>query len=184
MILKLVGIEDLLRSTWKRKIAEPLAWLATRCLFQIDVQGEEYVSELMRASKLPFVLAPNTSVGINLLAARIGETAKVLGSEFQVTITETHHIHKKDQPSGTALQLARAIAVGLGVGPEKIPIESIREGEVVGIHRVTFESLGETLEFSHQAKSRDTFALGALRAARWIVGKPNGLYSMADVLGL
>ena len=135
-------------------------------------------------TRLPFVLAPNTSVGVNLLARLLIETGKVLGREFKATLSETHQIHKKDKPSGTALQLAHSIAAGLGIDVGRIPIESIREGEVVGIHTVTFESAGEILQFIHNAKTRDSFALGTLRAAKWILGKPNGIYTMTDVLEL
>ncbi|MBI2083471.1 MAG: 4-hydroxy-tetrahydrodipicolinate reductase [Deltaproteobacteria bacterium] len=136
------------------------------------------------AKKLPFVLSPNMSVGVNVMWKIIGEAARKLGSEFKVNVTEIHHIYKKDKPSGTALQIARVLAETMKISPEKIPIEAIRQGEVVGIHKTVFESSGEFLEILHNAKSRDTFALGALRAARWIVGKPNGLYSMANVLSL
>lgn len=134
--------------------------------------------------KIPVVLAPNMSVGVNVLAKLLTDAARILGKDFTVKITETHHIHKKDKPSGTALQWARAVATGVGIDAGKISIESIREGEVVGIHTIRLESAGEVLEFTHNAKSRDTFALGALRAAQWVVGKPNGIYTMTDVLGI
>jgi 4-hydroxy-tetrahydrodipicolinate reductase len=135
-------------------------------------------------TKIPFVMAPNMSVGVSLLANLLTVASKILGADYKPSIVETHHIHKKDKPSGTALQLARSIAKGLGTTTDKIPIESIREGEVVGIHTVRLEGAGETLELTHDARSRDTFALGALRAAKWVIGKPNGIYSMHDVLGL
>ncbi len=136
------------------------------------------------ASEIPLVMAPNMSVGVNVLWKLIGEAAKIFGQEFKVDVTEIHHIHKKDKPSGTALQIVHVLSKALGVPPEEIPVKSVREGEVVGDHLTVFTGPGETLEITHRASSRDTFALGALRAARWIVGKPNGLYSMADVLAL
>lgn len=136
------------------------------------------------STKLPFVLSPNMSTGANLAFSLLGEAARVLGKGFEVRMTEVHHIHKKDKPSGTALKMAEVIAGPLGIDPATIPIQSIRKGEVVGDHTVLFDSASETLEITHRALSRDTFALGALRAAQWIVGKPAGIYSMADVLGL
>lgn len=134
--------------------------------------------------QIPLVFSPNTSVGVNLFWKLLEQSAHLLGAEFQVKVREAHHIHKKDAPSGTALQIAKILAAVRQTTPDKIPIESIREGEVVGDHTVIFETAGDILELTHRAKSRDTFALGALRAAQWITGKPNGLYSMADVLGL
>lgn len=136
------------------------------------------------ARKLPFVLSPNMSVGVNVMWKIVGEAARGLGSDFKVHVTEIHHIHKKDKPSGTALQMVRVLSEAMKTPAEKIPVESIREGEVVGIHKTVFDNSGEFLEILHNAKSRDTFAQGALRAAKWVVGKPNGLYSMADVIGL
>lgn len=134
--------------------------------------------------RIPLVMAPNMSVGVNVLWKILAEAARVLGADSDVRVREVHHIHKKDSPSGTALEITRILSGVLKKQAEKIPVESIREGEVVGDHTVAFDGVGETLTLTHHAKSRDTFALGALRAARWIVGKPNGLYSMADVLGL
>jgi 4-hydroxy-tetrahydrodipicolinate reductase len=133
------------------------------------------------AESLAIVFASNFSVGVNALFALTRRAAEILGSEFAPEITETHHKMKKDAPSGTAKTLGEI----LKEAPEiEIPIESIREGDVVGEHIVSFVGPGERLELTHRAGSREIFARGALRAAQWIVGKPAGLYSMQDVLGL
>jgi 4-hydroxy-tetrahydrodipicolinate reductase len=108
------------------------------------------------------------------------DAAKVLGSEYDIEIVEAHHIHKKDSPSGTAKEIARVIKDARG--DVNIPIESIREDEIVGEHTVIFESDVDLLEITHSAKTRDIFAKGALKAAKFIVGKPAGLYTMKDVL--
>ena len=133
------------------------------------------------AGSLPIVVASNFSVGVNALFALTRRAAEISGSEFAPKITETHHKMKKDAPSGTAKTLGEILKEALKV---EIPIESIREGDVVGEHTVTFVGPGERLELTHRAGSREIFARGALRAAEWVVGKPARLYSMQDVLGL
>jgi len=153
------------------------------------------------ARKIPLVWAPNMSLGVNLLFAMVRQAASVLGPDYRVEIDETHHIHKKDAPSGTALQLGRKIAEGKnadfndlyvhdpdGAGQlraaDKLVIRSHRKGEVVGDHTASFENEGERIEFTHLARSRDAFAMGALHAAAWALGRRPGLYDMQDVLGL
>lgn len=136
------------------------------------------------ARQLPVVMAANMSVGVNVMWKIIAEAAKILGKEFQVSIKEIHHIHKKDKPSGTALEIVSVLSNAAGWKASEIPVESIREGEAVGDHMTFFTGPGEILEITHRADSRDTFAAGALRAARWIVGKKPGLYTMQDVLGI
>jgi len=133
------------------------------------------------AKALPIVFASNFSVGVNALFALSRRAAEILGSEFAPQIVETHHKMKKDAPSGTAKTLGEILKEALKTD---VPIESIREGEVVGEHTVSFVGQGERLELTHRAGSREIFARGALRAAQWIVGKPAGLYSMQDVLGI
>lgn len=133
------------------------------------------------AKSLPIVFASNFSVGVNALFALTRRAAEVLGSEFAPQIVETHHKMKKDAPSGTAKTLAEILKEALKT---EIPIESIREGEVVGEHTVSFVGPGERLELTHRAGSREIFARGALRAAEWVAGKPARLYSMQDVLGI
>jgi 4-hydroxy-tetrahydrodipicolinate reductase len=150
---------------------------------------------------VPVVFSPNYSVGVNALFWLTRKAAEMLGNDFDLEITEMHHRLKKDAPSGTAKKLAeilcdvRRLDYGkdvrqgreglVGERPAKeIGLHSIRGGDVVGDHTVIFAGAGERLELTHKAASRETFALGALRAARWIVGKKPGLYSMEDVLGL
>jgi 4-hydroxy-tetrahydrodipicolinate reductase len=133
------------------------------------------------AHSVPIVLASNFSVGVNVLFWLTQKTAELLGSDFNPEIVETHHKMKKDAPSGTAKTLAEILKA---VRHSEIPIESIREGDIVGDHTVIFGGPGERLELTHRAVNRGIFALGALRAAKWIVDKPPALYSMQDVLGL
>ena len=135
------------------------------------------------AKSLAIVFASNFSVGVNALFALTGKAAQILGDDFNVEIIETHHAGKKDAPSGTAKTLAEILKEARA-GEQNISIKSIREGDVVGEHTVIFEGKGERLELVHRAKSRETFAKGALRAAEWVVGKPPGLYNMQDVLGI
>ena len=133
------------------------------------------------AKSLPMVFASNFSVGVNALFALTQRAAKILGAEFKPEIVETHHTKKKDAPSGTAKTLGEILKAELKID---IPIESIREGDVVGEHTVTLVGPAERLELTHSAGSREIFASGALRAAQWVVGKTPGLYSMQDVLGI
>ena len=133
------------------------------------------------AKSLPIVFASNFSVGVNALFALTRRAAEILRSEFEPQIVETHHKMKKDAPSGTAKTLGEILKETVKT---EISIESIREGEVVGEHTVSFVGPGERLELTHHADSREIFARGALCAAQWIVGKSAGLYSMQDVLGI
>ena len=133
------------------------------------------------ARSAPIILASNFSVGVNVLLWLTQKATELLGSEFNPEIVETHHKMKKDAPSGTAKTLAEILKA---VRNSEIPIQSIREGDVVGEHTVIFSGPGESLELTHRAANRGIFAGGALRAAKWIVGKPPRLYSMQDVLGL
>jgi 4-hydroxy-tetrahydrodipicolinate reductase len=150
-------------------------------------------------NNIPVVMAPNMSIGVNLLLKIAAEVAEGLGADYEVEILEMHHRHKIDAPSGTAVRLAEVIAEKLGRRPERdityvrrgvigerprsqIGVQSLRGGDVVGEHTVYFIGEGERIELTHRAWSRDQFATGAVRAARWIVGKPAGLYSMRDVL--
>ena len=153
------------------------------------------------SAKIPVVFAPNMSLGMNVMFKIVSDVARALGPGYDLEIVEAHHRLKKDAPSGTALRLAQILAeatqrrledVGVyarqgDVGPrtpDEIGIQTIRAGDIVGDHTVLFGGLGERLEITHRASSRDTFARGALRAAQWLFGKPPGLYDMQDVLGL
>jgi 4-hydroxy-tetrahydrodipicolinate reductase len=154
-----------------------------------------------RKSQIPMVWSANYSTGVNALFWLTRKAAEILGPGFDLEIVEMHHRLKKDAPSGTAKSLAAILAevrrqqldsvarhgrVGM-VGErsaEEIGIHSVRGGDVVGDHTVMFASVGERLELTHKASSRDTFANGALRAAQWVVKQKPGLYDMQDVLGL
>ena len=133
------------------------------------------------AHSVPIVLASNFSVGVNVLFWLTQKAAELLGADFNPEIVETHHKMKKDAPSGTAKTLAEILKA---VRNSEIPIQSIREGDVVGEHTVIFSGPGESLELTHRAANRGIFAGGALRAAKWIINKPPGLYTMQNVLGL
>jgi 4-hydroxy-tetrahydrodipicolinate reductase len=152
-------------------------------------------------AKTRVVMAPNMSIGVNLLFKLVEEACAVIGRDYDAEIVEYHHRHKKDAPSGTAIRIAEVIASALGRDlekvavyerkgitgerrPEEIGIQSVRAGDIVGDHTVIFAALGERLELTHRASSRETFAMGAVRAALWVADKPNGLYDMQDVLGL
>ena len=153
------------------------------------------------ARRSAIMLAPNMSVGVTVALKILALMAKALGDDYDVEITEVHHRFKKDAPSGTALAMAEAVAAALGrdlaqtgvYGRHGMPGErtrkeigmfSLRSGDVVGEHTVSFGALGERLELTHRAHTRDTFARGALRAVRFVAGRPPGLYSMQDVLGI
>lgn len=153
------------------------------------------------AVEIPIVMAPNMSVGVNLMFALMRTTARVLREDYDVEIIEAHHRHKVDAPSGTALRLGEIAAEELGrslavdavygrqgqVGARdknSIGFATIRGGDIVGDHTALFAGNGERVEISHRASSRQTFAGGALRAAIWLMDQPPGLYDMQDVLGL
>jgi 4-hydroxy-tetrahydrodipicolinate reductase len=162
----------------------------------------EELAELHRlAEKFPCVQAPNMSVCVNVLFKLVKKTAAILGDDYDIEIVEAHHNKKKDAPSGTALKLAEMAAEGVGRDLERvgvmarqgiigerqageIGIQSIRAADIVGEHTVFFAGAGERLELVHRAHSRDHFARGAVTAAAWLVGRPAGVYSMFDVLGL
>lgn len=147
--------------------------------------SQEDNDTIKKASRdVPIVISPNMSVGVNLLFKMCQDAAHILPKEYKVSMCEAHHIHKKDSPSGTAKRLADIIAAQRKMLAGKIPIEAIREGDVIGDHKVVFDSQTETIELFHSAKSRDTFAAGALGAAKFLAGKKRGLYSMRDVLGI
>jgi len=131
---------------------------------------------------IPVVFSPNMSIGVNVLFKIVEEASKILGSEYKTEILEAHHIHKKDAPSGTAKELARIIKDATKA--MDVPIDSVREDEIVGEHTVTFDSPFDLIEITHSAKTRDIFAKGALTAAKFVVSKQSGLFSMKDVLGI
>jgi 4-hydroxy-tetrahydrodipicolinate reductase len=153
------------------------------------------------AKKIPCVQSPNMSVGVNVLYGVLAQVARSLGDAYDIEVIEAHHRFKKDAPSGTAERMAAVLAEALGrdlrqvgvygrhgiVGeraPKEIGVHAIRAGDIVGEHTILFGGMGERIEIIHRAQSRDNFAFGAIRAADWVVGKPPGLYSFLDVLGL
>ncbi len=155
----------------------------------------------LAAKKVPIVLAPNMSVGVNVMLRLVADAARALGAAYDVEIVETHHRAKRDAPSGTALRLAEAVAEATGrdlgksaryerhgdIGPrsvDEIGIQTLRGGDVVGDHTVFFLGQGERIEITHRASSREVLARGAVRAALWLHGRAPGLYDMRDVLGL
>lgn len=153
------------------------------------------------AGSIPVVMAPNMSLGVNLLFKLAELAARALDETYDAEIFEAHHRYKVDAPSGTALGLGRAVAQGRGTSLEKVAVHArhgatgsrpagaigfsvLRGGDIVGDHRVVFAGPGEQIELAHHAQDRSGFARGALAAARWVVGRPPGMYSMLDVLGL
>lgn len=146
----------------------------------LSAEEQEKVKEA--SAKIPIAFSPNMSIGVNLLFKMVSDAARILGPEYHIEIIEAHHAHKKDAPSGTAKEMARIVKDLKG--NIKIPIESVREDEIVGEHTITFESDLDLIEITHSAKTRDIFVHGALKAAKFIVSKPHGLYTMKDVLGI
>ncbi len=163
-----------------------------------DAQREEIASF---GEKIACVVAPNMSVGVNVTFRLIEEAARLLGGGYDIEVMETHHNQKVDAPSGTAVRMGEILAEAMekrypqdaifhrqghtGRRPEgSIGMQTLRGGDVPGEHTVYFFGMGERVEITHRAGSRDNFAAGAIRAARWVVNKPPGIYGMAEVLGL
>ncbi|HYD00876.1 MAG TPA: 4-hydroxy-tetrahydrodipicolinate reductase [Phycisphaerales bacterium] len=140
-------------------------------------------AEIMRATAaiVPVLHTPNTSIGVAAVARVIADLARTLGPSYSVSIVDIHHVHKKDAPSGTAKRLAASLrAAGASIADDQI--ESRREGEVVGTHIITLTGPGESVEVIHKATTRDLFALGAIRAAKWLAEKKPGLYTIEDTI--
>ena len=138
---------------------------------------------LSASANVAIVKAPNMSLAVNLLFALARHAAAALDASYDVAVSEIHHRHKLDSPSGTALAIRDAAIAG-GRKKEDVAVTAIRAGDVVGEHSILFAGAGERLEITHKATSREVFARGAVHAARWVVSRPPGLYGMADVLGL
>lgn len=165
----------------------------------LNAEQTEKVKAL--ASKMPVLFSPNMSMGVNLTFKVLEMVAKAIGERYDIEIVESHHRLKKDAPSGTAMKMGEVIANVLGrdiekdgafcrhgiIGPrtdKEIGMQTLRAGDIVGEHTVMFCGQGERIEITHRAHTRDTFASGAISAAVWMGGKPNGFYTMFDVLGL
>ena len=162
---------------------------------------EQRAGIVRAGEKIPVVFAPNMSVGVNVCFKLLKDMAKTLGDGFDVEMVELHHNKKKDSPSGTAVRMGEIVAEALdrdyrqvanyhreGIcgerTAEEIGMQTVRGGDIVGEHTVYFIGMGERIELTHRAMSRDMFARGAVRAAGWLGGKKAGLYDMQDVLGL
>ena len=162
---------------------------------------EERIFAAELAKDIPVVLAPNMSVGVNVCLKVLKDVARTLGDDFDVEIVELHHNKKKDSPSGTAVRMGEVVADALGRDynkvanyhregicgertKEEIGMQTVRGGDIIGEHTVYFIGQGERIEISHRAMTRDMFARGSVRAAKWVDGKQPGLYDMQDVLGL
>ncbi len=163
----------------------------------LSAEQRSEIEEL--ASRIPVLAAPNMSVGVNLLYDLVEHAARVLGQGYDVEIIEAHHRRKKDAPSGTAMELARRLCAALGRDPdaallygrqgqvgqrtaEEIGVHAVRGGDIVGDHTVMFAGPGERIELTHRASSREVFARGAIRAARFLRDRDPGLYTMRDAL--
>jgi 4-hydroxy-tetrahydrodipicolinate reductase len=182
--------------------AELAASLGTAMVIGTTGLGTEQGDRVRQAARrIPIVWAPNMSLGVNVLLSVVEEVARRLGPDWDVEIMEMHHRGKVDAPSGTALALGRAAAAGRGVefeqveqrardgitGPRRtgdIGFAALRGGDAVGDHHVIFAGAAERLELTHRTTSRAIYAKGAIRAARWVVGRPPGVYGLKEVLGL
>ena len=164
-----------------------------------DAAGKQAIADA--AKEIPVVFAPNMSVGVNVVFKLLDTAARILNQGYDIEIVEAHHKHKIDAPSGTALRMGEVVANALGRNlqecaiygregvtgerdPSTIGFATVRGGDIVGDHDVMFCGIGERVEISHKAGSRMPYALGSLRAARFLAGKKNGLFDMQDVLGL
>ena len=183
--------------------AHARACAAARVPLLIGTTGFDADSRMIlerAAGEIPLLIASNTSVGVSVVAQLVSMAASGLGLSYDVEIFEAHHRMKRDAPSGTALALGEAVAMARGQSlsevatydrtghstprsPGSIGISSLRAGDIVGEHTVTFAAAGERVEITHRATDRLIFARGALRAAEWLIGRPAGLYGMRDVLG-
>jgi len=196
-----------LSATWKR--GDDLDALATECNVLIDFSLPDATEQVIAAAvrqkvplvcgvsglsaeqmsllddasnTIPVLFDRNMSLGVAVLEDIVRRAAQALGTDFEVEVHETHHVHKIDAPSGTALKLGEAAAEARGTDPTDIKYESERRGEVPGDHEVILRSATETLTLGHSVTTRQVFADGALRAARWLVNKSPGRYSMQNVL--
>jgi 4-hydroxy-tetrahydrodipicolinate reductase len=186
------GVADHLRECRVRRV--PLLVGATG----LDAATREALAAA--ALEIPVLIAPNTSLGVAVLRHMVGIAARALGEGYEVEIGEAHHRMKRDAPSGTALALGEAVARARGTELERVAVydrhgsgarragsigfSAVRAGDIVGDHTVLLAADGERLELTHRATDRMVFARGAVRAAAWLIGRPPGMYDMADVLGL
>ena len=175
----------------------------TPCIIGTTGFEPKQLVELKKAAlEIPMLLAPNTSLGVNLVLGLLKMAANAIGDQADIEIVEAHHRNKLDSPSGTALRMGEVIADVLGYSlsdvavcgregvadqarpQNQIGFSTVRAGDIIGDHSVLFALDGEQIEISHRANSRELFAKGALRAAEWLIAQPPDLYGMDDVLGL
>ena len=178
------------------------ACVRARCAMVIGttgLSGQDHTAIDAAGQQVAILQAPNMSLGVNLMFQMAGQLARQLGDDYDIEITEAHHRYKVDAPSGTALGIAEAICAATGKDlagnlvydrhgadaarkPGQIGMHALRLGDVVGRHTACFATLGEELQLTHVATTRDVFARGALKAAKWLAGRPSGRYCMADLL--
>lgn len=192
---------DFSSPTATANVLRSAAELGVACVVGTTGLGDDAKAAIDEASKrIAVVAAPNMSLGVQVLAHILGETLRLLGGDFDIEIVEAHHREKKDAPSGTAMRLAEVAMRARDLtaddlthgrhgnaarrGAREVGMHAVRGGDIVGDHTVILAGDGERIELTHRATSRAVFASGALRAARWVVGRPAGVYTMADVLGL
>jgi 4-hydroxy-tetrahydrodipicolinate reductase len=201
----LAGCDVLIDFTRPEGTLEHLAACASRGVRLVigttgfDAGGKQAIRAA--AERTAIVFAPNMSVGVNATLKLLQVAARILGSGYDIEIIEAHHRHKVDAPSGTALKMGEVIADALGHPLDELAVyareghtgerragsigfSAIRGGDIVGDHTVLFAGIGERIEITHKSASRLTYAMGSLRAARFLAGRATGLYDMADVLGL
>ena len=188
--------------TFTRELAEACVQHGKRLVIGTTGHHDDELEAVQKASaEIAICMAPNFSVGVNALFWLTRRTAEILGDGFDLEVVEMHHRMKADAPSGTAKRLGEILAEARGLsyqgdtrhgrqgivgarGEKEIGMHSMRGGDVVGDHTVIYAAPGERVELTHKASSRDTFAIGSVRAAKWLAGQPQGLYDMQDVLGL
>jgi len=197
--------EVLIDFTTPRATLENIRTVSSRGLAMVigttGIAGDVLAEVEGFAKKIRCVLAPNMSVGVNVMFKIAGEMARILGRDYDIEILEVHHRLKKDAPSGTALRLGHILAEAVGRDLEKVGVyqrkgiigertdeeigmQSWRAGDITGEHTVMFGGIGERLELIHRAHNRDNFARGAVKAATWVLNQSEGMYDMQDVLGL
>lgn len=202
MIAQVDAVIDFTTPAATAEHAELAAQAGAAIVIGTTGMGPEHMQALERAARhVPVIVAPNMSLGVNLLMALVEQVARALDDSYDIEIVEMHHRHKVDAPSGTALGLGRAAAAGRGVTLDaagrlsreghtgarprgEIGFATLRGGDVVGDHTVIFAAEGERIELTHKASGRQIYAVGAVRAALWSRGRKPGIYAMKDVLGL
>lgn len=201
-LAKCDAVIDFSFHTFTAELVDACAEAKTNLVIGTTGQSDEVLAKVRSASEtLPIVMAPNFSIGVNTLFWLTGKAADILGPDFDLEVIEMHHRMKEDAPSGTARRLAEILAEARGLSyatdmrhgregitgrrtQNEIGIHSMRGGDVVGDHTVVYANVGERVELTHKASSRETFANGSIRAAKWLSGKSAGLYDMQDVLNL